>query len=174
MMMRMLEAGGLEVLTDGVRQADADNPNGYYELERAKALARGDRDWLPEARGRVVKVVSPLLRYLPDDQHYRVILMRRDMDEVLASQERMLERRGEPTRSTDHERLGQLFAEDLRRVESWADERANVACLEVSYNRLVADPADELHRIAEFLGDRLDAEAMTRIVDPALYRQRKG
>jgi hypothetical protein len=173
MMMRMLEAAGLDPLCDGVRQPDVDNPNGYYELERVKALVRGDRDWVEDARGRVVKVVSPLLRYLPDDQQYRVILMRRNMDEVLASQDRMLANRGQPDRVTDDARLADLFEQDLAQVASWAEARPHVSCLQVDYNRLLIEPEDELRRIVEFLDAGLDIEAMAHIVDPALYRVRR-
>ena len=39
MLMKMLEAGGVPIVTDGLRTADEDNPKGYYELERVKNLA---------------------------------------------------------------------------------------------------------------------------------------
>ena len=32
MMMKMLEAGGMQVLTDNIRTPDEDNPKGYYEF----------------------------------------------------------------------------------------------------------------------------------------------
>ena len=51
MMMKMLEAGGVPLLTDGLRVADPDNPEGYYELERVKKLPTGDHEWLAEAPG---------------------------------------------------------------------------------------------------------------------------
>ena len=38
MMMKMLEAGGLAPMTDSIREADIDNPKGYYEYERVKDL----------------------------------------------------------------------------------------------------------------------------------------
>ncbi len=173
MMMRMLEAAGLDIFSDGIRRADEDNPKGYFELERVKALARGDHDWLDEAQGRVVKVVSPLLRHLPEDQEYRVILMRRNMDEVLASQNRMLTHRSEPSRITDDEKLARLFEEDLRQVERWVESQPNVDCLQVSYNQMVTDPSSEVLRVVEFLGKSADPEALAGIVDPDLYRQRR-
>jgi hypothetical protein len=61
MMMKMLAAGGLEPLTDNIRAADEDNPKGYYEFERVKQIEK-DRDWLEDARGRVVKLISALLK----------------------------------------------------------------------------------------------------------------
>ena len=93
MMMQMLEAGGMNVLTDGLRTADEDNLKGYFEYEKVKAL-KTDQSWLPEARGKAVKIISELLKYLPDTHTYRIIFMRRALEEVLASQDRMLIRRG--------------------------------------------------------------------------------
>ena len=97
MMMRMLEAGGMPVMTDNIRTADDDNPRGYYEVERVKKLKDGDVAWVKEARGKAVKVISYLLEFLPSDQQYFVLFMRRNMQEVLASQQQMLIRRDKPT-----------------------------------------------------------------------------
>lgn len=99
MMMKMLAAGGIPPLTDRVRAADADNPKGYYEFERVKKLKEGITDWLPEARGKAVKVIAALLVELPAGFQYRVLFMRRDIEEILASQNKMLERRGEEKKS---------------------------------------------------------------------------
>ena len=89
----MLEAGGLAILTDGERAADVDNPKGYYELERVKNLEKEtDKSYLRAARGKVLKVISFLIKDLPDDNDYRVLFMRRDLDEVLASQHKMIDR----------------------------------------------------------------------------------
>src|SRR5688572_12632893 len=97
MMMRMLEAGGIPILSDGERPADVDNPFGYYEDARVLDLAgRPDRRWVAQARGRALKVVSHLLAHLPHENVYDVILMRRELGDVIASQNRMLERLGEP------------------------------------------------------------------------------
>jgi hypothetical protein len=95
MMMKMLEAGGIPVLTDYEREADEDNPKGYFEFERVKNLKDGDDAWLPQAKGKVVKVIAALLTDLPSSYEYEVIFMRRAMPEILASQRQMLIRRGE-------------------------------------------------------------------------------
>ena len=60
MMMQMLEAGGIEVVTDAIRKADEDNPKGYYEFERVKQIDK-DTSWLDDCQGKVVKLVSMLL-----------------------------------------------------------------------------------------------------------------
>ena len=92
MMMGMLEAGGLELVVDGIRAADEDNPRGYYELERVKDLAKAeDKSWLITLQGKGVKVISLLLQHLPEAYNYKIIFMRRSIAEVLDSQSKMLE-----------------------------------------------------------------------------------
>ena len=93
LMMQMLQNGGVGVLTDNIRAADDDNPRGYYELDRVKTISH-DASWLPDAHGKAFKAVSLLLYDLPASERYRIILMDRDLDEVLHSQETMLKRLG--------------------------------------------------------------------------------
>lgn len=109
MMMKMLAAGGVSLLTDHIREADSDNPQGYYEFERVKKLDKGDTAWVAEAQGQAVKIISQLLKHLPATYDYKVIFMRRHMDEVLASQQKMLLNRGEDTAAVSEETLAQLF-----------------------------------------------------------------
>jgi hypothetical protein len=172
MIMKMLEAGGLPVLTDGLRTADEDNPKGYYEVERVKNLAREtDRGWLAEARGKAVKVISYLLKSLPSSFNYKVVFIRREMEEVLASQRKMLSRRGE-TEETPPERMRALFEDDLWRASYQLKRRPEFETLELHYSAVLARPLDEARRLAAFLGGGLDAEAMAAAVDPQLYRNR--
>lgn len=174
MMMKMLAAGGIPPLTDHLRTADEDNPEGYYEFERAKKLLDGDTEWLPEASGKAVKIISALLEHLPEGYRYRILFMRRDMAEILASQRRMLVRRGEDPEKVDDEKMAVMFEKHLLRVTSWLTARPNFDVLYVHYSDILADPADMSIRIARFLGRQLDIEAMQSVVDPALYRQRAG
>lgn len=171
LMMKMLEAGGLPPLTDHIRSADEDNPRGYYEFERVKKL-KEDRAWLPEARGRAVKVISALLAHLPADYEYRVIFMRRNMSEILASQRQMLIRRGQPADAISDAEMAALFDKHLRQIETWLAGQPNMRALYVNYNELVAAPLAGAQRVNAFLGGRLDVEAMAAAVDPSLHRQR--
>jgi hypothetical protein len=57
MLMKMLEAGGVEIVTDNLRQPDPDNPKGYYEYEKVKQLQK-DADWIHTMRGKAIKVIS--------------------------------------------------------------------------------------------------------------------
>jgi len=171
MMMKMLDAGGLPVLTDNIRKADDDNPKGYYEFERVKQIET-DKEWLPQAEGRVVKMISALLKHLPQDYRYKVIFMRRKMAEILASQKRMLVRRGEPTDKIDDQTMAQLFERHLQQVESWLAQQPNFDVVYVSYNAILENPLQHTARINEFLGGTLNEEAMVGVIDPTLYRQR--
>ncbi len=173
MMMKMLEAGGIDPLTDEVREADIDNPKGYYEFERVKKLDKGDTAWVPQARGKAVKVISALLRHLPDDETYKVLFMRRALDEVLASQRKMLERRGELDEDATDEELKELFLKHIEHVRAWSGPRDHIELLEVSYNDLIDDPEAGVEEIDRFLGGGLDTQAMAEIIDPDLYRNRK-
>ncbi len=174
MMMRMLEAGGAAILTDGIRAADVDNPHGYYEFERVKQLDKGDAGWLPEARGKVVKVISALLEYLPPEYSYKVIFMHRQMDEILASQKKMMAHRGTAAAGggVDDAQLRAMFVGHKARVTAWLGSQPNIYLLEMDYNRLLVDPGAQSRRVNDFLGGGLDEAAMARAIDPGLYRNR--
>src|SRR5262245_36031507 len=139
MMMRMLAAGGLEPLTDNIRTADEDNPKGYFEFERVKQIET-DQTWLADAAGRVVKLISALLKYLPPDYQYKVIFMRRSMQEILASQRQMLVRRGEPTDRVADDQMAAMFEKHLAQVESWLRAQPNVETIYINYNDVLKDP----------------------------------
>jgi len=172
MMMKVLEAGGLSVLTDQIREADDDNPKGYYEFERVKQLDKGDTAWLDGAEGKVVKVISALLEHLPSEHTYRVIFMQRRIEEVLASQKKMLARRGEPTDRVSDQEMARLFAKHVQKVELWLRAQPNFSVLYVDYNRMLADPLPYVRQINQFLGGSLDEQKMAAAVDPKLYRNR--
>lgn len=172
MMMKMLEAGGLAVLTDNLREADVDNPKGYYEFERVKQLDKGDAAWLPMAQGKVVKIISMLLPHLPDDYQYKIIFMRREINEILASQRKMLVNRGMPTDEVAEAELARSFQKHLMQVQNWLQSQPNIEMLYVHYNDLLKMPAQTVPPINHFLGNTLAIEPMVSVVDPKLYRNR--
>ena len=173
MLMKMLEAGGIPPLTDNIRSADDDNPKGYYEFERVKAMDQGDTAWVSDAQGKVVKVISALLKYLPADYQYKIIYVRRNMSEILASQRKMLIRRGEDPDKMDDEQMAALFSKHVAQVEQWLKAQPNMSLLYVHYSDILSDPQPQIKRINEFLGGQLDTVQMAIVVDPNLYRNRQ-
>lgn len=175
MMMRMLDAGGLPVLVDNVRTADEDNPLGYYEFEPVKRT-KEDPSWLRQAPGRVVKMVYRLLYDLPRDGSflYRVVFMRRKLEEVIASQDVMLARRGRESAAMPADKLLALFRQQIEEFEQWIAAEPSFRLLEVSYNDILTDHAPMVASINRFLGGGLDEAAMRAVVEPNLYRQRAG
>lgn len=172
MMMKMLEAGGLSPVTDNIRTADEDNPKGYYELEKVKEM-KADTSWMPEARGKVIKVISALLQDLPSDYRYRVVFMRREMSEILASQRQMLIRRGQEPNKVPDEKMAAMFEKHLVKIGEWLDAQANIDALFIKYNDILAEPGGSVTSLNAFFEDALDAAAMQSVVDKQLYRQRK-
>lgn len=173
MMMKILDAGGLPPITDALRTADTDNPEGYYEFERVKKLPEGDVAWLAEARGKAVKVLAILLFHLPKTYNYHIIFMRRSMPEILASQRRMLINRGEDPDKISDDELAVIYEKYFKQAYAWMNQQANVEQIDVDYNELVQMPRPQLEKVNRFLGDTLDVDQMVDVIDPSLYRQRR-
>lgn len=174
MMMRMLEAGGMDILTDHFRVANDDNPLGYYEFEKVRKLKNGETEWLQDANGKAVKVISALLEYLPEIFDYRIIFMRRNINEILASQKKMLINRGEPVNSIDDVEMAQIFQKHLYQVNSWFAQHTNIKVENINYNELLQNPSTNLIKVNKFLDKHLDIESMLAIPDQNLYRQREN
>lgn len=172
MMMKMLEAGGISIIKDDLRQADENNPKGYYEFERVKKLKDGDVAWLENANGKAVKVISALLEHLPAGHRYKVIFMRRKTEEILASQKEMLIRLGEEPDKVSSEKLAELFAKHLTNVELWLAQQPNIDVLYIHYNEFISNPDPQLKQMERFLGSGLDLSKMKSAIDTKLYRQR--
>ena len=172
MAMRMIDQGGIPALIDEIRKADDDNPKGYYEFEPVKQTKK-DASWLDTAAGKVVKMVYRLLYDLPNTHQYRVVFMKRRLEEVIASQNVMLERRGKAGGSLSDEQLLATFRKEIEKVHQWLAEQPNFEILYVMYNDVLEDAGPAVDAINEFLGGNLDRATMRAVVDQSLYRQRK-
>ncbi len=172
LMMKMLQAAGFDILTDHLRQGDEFNPNGYFEFEPVKELKTGHNDWLKAASGQVVKIVSPLLQYLPEDCTYKIIFMQRDLAEVMASQARMLAGFQKSTSAEKESSLELVYREHLLRINRWMSQQSNLSFHVVDYNLLFSDPHGIITELTEFLERPLPVERMIEIIDPNLYRNR--
>jgi predicted AlkP superfamily phosphohydrolase/phosphomutase len=173
MVMRMLQAGGVAVTSDGERQADEDNPLGYFEVERVKRLAQeADKSWLSQSRGKAIKVISHLLQSLPHDNYYRVILCERDLGEVLKSQNVMLQRREQPNPIEDAQ-AREHYEQHLAHIRIFMKIKRNMEFLPVRYDEAIGSPRAFAERLNAFLGGRLNVDRMVEVVDSKLYRNRK-
>ena len=175
MLMQMLEKGGVPVVTDKIRTPDPDNPKGYHEFERIKDLDKSkDKSWLGQYRGQVIKTISFLLQDLPLDLNYKVIFMRRNLEEVLQSQNKMLERNGAKNELVPDEKMRRNYEFHLKKVYYQLNSTPNFEVLYVEYSAVVEDPLPEATRINAFLRGGLNVTAMVSAVESSLYRNRQA
>jgi hypothetical protein len=171
LMMQMLAAGGMPALSDGERQADADNPRGYFEWERIKLLPQ-QPDCIEEAEGKAVKVISQLLFALPAGRDYRIIFMQRPLPEVVASQAEMIRRRATTGAALAPAALIAGLRAHLNQVDAWLGSHANMLVYRVEHHDVLREPLCIAESIQQFLEYTLDVVAMSRQIDASLYRQR--
>ena len=170
-MMQILAASGVPLLTDNRRRPDKNNPHGYYEFEPVKQLAHNNR-WLAQASGKAVKIISILLPHLPASYNYKIIFMERNITEILASQDKMLERQRKRVDPSQNQRLFLAFQSHLAKIKAWLTRQKNMKAIYISYNQLLNHPHVEIAKIGPFLGIPLNVAAMLKVIDPRLYHQR--
>lgn len=171
LMMQMLAAGGMSVLSDGQRNPDQNNPRGYYEFELVKSLARNP-EIVAQAEGKVIKIISSLLHHLPAGHEYRVVFMLRPLAEVIASQNRMMERLHQAVPQVAERLVTAAFETHLAQVRGWLAKQSNISALYVEYPSVLMDPVGEATRVSVFLDRDLDLDGMVRQVEHALHRER--
>ena len=159
----------MQILSDGERAADVDNPRGYLEWERIKRLPR-DPTCIAEAEGKAVKVISLLLLSLPEGHDYRVVFMQRPLPEVLASQQAMM--RNRKTTGADVSLIAGAFEKNLRAVDAWLDSKPYVKTLRVPYHDVLQDARAIAQKLTDFLEVPLNLDGMTQQIDTTLYRNR--
>ena len=171
LMMSMLQAAGLPLLTDETRAADEDNPRGYFELDAVKRT-RKDNKWVEDAAGKAVKVIHLLLYDLPPDRSYDIIIMRRDMREVVASQRKMLKRRSAPGAKLSDQQLRHALERQLIQVTAYLNRNKNFRVLAVDYNDLLEKPAEQSARVLAFVESEESPETVSAVIDQSLWRNR--
>jgi hypothetical protein len=172
LMMQMLQAGGMQLLTDGLRAADESNPRGYFEYERLKH-GRNDLSWVEAAAGQAVKVIHLFLQHLPAGRDYRIIFMERNLEEVIASQRAMLKNQGRTPAAANDAVVAGIFEKQLVGVREWLAQRPNFQVLYMKHSQVIAHPLASAEIINDFLGGDLNVANMAESVKPDLYRQRK-
>ncbi len=171
LMMQMLEAGGIPPLTDTIRARDEDNPKGYYEHESIKQLQTRP-DIMQQAVGRAVKVIHLLLEHLPKGYHYKILFMRRSLEEVVRSQRKMLERSGKQGAALTDAALMKVYENQLVKADELLRSRSDCEVLYIDHRTLIDNPLSIADQINTFLGGDMDVRSMASAVDPGLYRNR--
>jgi hypothetical protein len=171
--MQLLQAAGIEPYTDGIRSADVHNQKGYFESAKVLTLL-SDKSWVSQATGKSLKVISTLLKYLPAEFQYRVVFMERSMDEIVLSQQRMLEGLGKKGAGIAPDRLAAIYAKELETVWAWMDKQENIEALRISYNALLERPLSVMPELIQFIGSRATPEELARVLDHNLYRSKAG
>ncbi len=172
MMMQMLEAGGMQIATDHIRKPDEDNPKGYYEFEKVKKIKK-DTSWIDNCYGKAFKMVSMLLYDLPADKIYKVIFMKRNMEEILKSQKVMLERLGKIQSNISDDEMADKYKKHLQELKYWLVKQSHIDLIYINYIDVIRNPPDIAKNVNQFLGNWLNVDEMIRVLDKSLYRQRK-
>ena len=169
LMMQILQSLEIELFTDKQRSADESNPKGYFEHELVKTIEK-DNSWLKDVRGRAIKIVSPLIKYLPLDLNYNIIFMNRDLDEIIQSQQRMLAESNIKDDTIDSADLKQIFIKDLKQARDWIDTKLKCGYLEIFHSKLLVNPESEIEKLIKFLEIDVDIKAAVKVIDQKLYR----
>ncbi|MFW9873621.1 MAG: sulfotransferase domain-containing protein [Candidatus Thorarchaeota archaeon] len=170
MLMKILENCGFTILTDKIRKSDIDNPLGYYEFEKVKSLDK-DNTWLNLAQGKVVKIVSPLLKYLPNDMKFKVIFIERNLNEIMSSQNKMLRNRKEESIVSDEE-LTKIFKNHINKTKELLSSKKNIEVIYINYNKILRGEESEYNKVKFFLNKNIDIEKMKEAVEQRLHRNR--
>ncbi len=166
LMMQILEQVPIEILTDNQREKDDNNPEGYYELEAVKGIVRNN-DFLKSAQGKAIKVVAPLPQFLDLNLSYRVIFMRRDMEEILRSQEIMLNK----DQASEREKFRTIY--DLHLKKTYQFFLMNqIPFIDISYSSLVQEQEAEISKLIDFLGVEASVDCLSKCVKKELYRNK--
>jgi hypothetical protein len=166
LMMQLLNKSSLDILSDGIRQKDISNPEGYYELEAVKGIVR-DNSFLKDAAGKVVKIVAPLPIYLDKSLDYRIVFMRRDIEEVLKSQEKMLNK----DQTSEREKFRTIYEMHLKKTYHFFDSHS-IPYLDIQYKQLLKNSEQELAKLIEFLNLSTPIEDLLSVIKVDLYRNK--
>ncbi|MCD8528545.1 MAG: alkaline phosphatase family protein [Chitinophagales bacterium] len=172
LMMQMLNDAGLEIFTDNKRKPDINNPKGYFEHEAIKILHINNKI-IKEANGKVVKIISPLISYLPLRYNYKVIFMKRHLNQVANSQDAMLEVLKNKPKDTTLFDLNEKLQKLYTNAKDYVNRNKNFTFIEVDYENLINNPDNEIKNIIQFLQiDPKKKTDMKKNIDISLHRNK--
>ncbi|MFZ4740897.1 MAG: alkaline phosphatase family protein [Bacteroidales bacterium] len=167
LMMQILNESGIKTLTDNIRKPDDNNPNGYFEFEKAKNIAN-DNSWLELAQGKVVKIISHGIQFLPQNFNYKIIFMQRDLNEIIKSQQKMLNK----SQSTFPTAIYNVFKNDLEKIKYWTEKEPNVEIIYVNFADLFSKNIQIVEDLSRFLNKPISVENINTVINHDLYRNK--
>ncbi|MBN1768571.1 MAG: alkaline phosphatase family protein [Prolixibacteraceae bacterium] len=170
MVMQMLHAAGVPVFADNERQADKSNPKGFFEHQKTRQLLRNSK-WLNEATGKAIKIVIPLLFNLPANFNYKIIIVLRDLHEVIDSQQKMLARGGKTTNAYPAG-LEMTYAKYMDKLSHWIDKNHNCEVLLLKHRDIINNPESEAKKIISFLQLETSSKKIAQVIEKKLYRSK--
>ncbi len=170
LMMQILEVNGFDILTDNVKTADESNPKGYYEYGKVKKIIK-DNNWISEAEGKTIKVIVQLLFYLPLNFNYKIILMERNIDEILDSQAKMLQMLGNK-KQIPSDILRKTFQQQMDKSINWMQLQPNIESVRISFGNLFRSPDEELKKLIHLFDGKIEYDISRNVINPALYREK--
>ncbi len=166
LMMQLFEAAEVSICSDAIRQHDENNPKGYYELEAVKGIVKSN-SFLKDVDGKVIKIVAPLVQFIDLSLDYRVVFMLRDLDEVVQSQEKMVQK----DQQDQKEKFKTMYALHIEKSRQFLKSH-QIPFIEIQHRELVSNPKAVLPKLMEFCGWSVSIETLLAVVDPSLYRNR--
>lgn len=169
LMMKILDHLGERLIYDGQRSSDDNNPNGYYEYEKVKALVTAskrnrktlvkswsNRGWIKLTANYLMLIQKPFFSEI------NIIFMTRSLEEIILSQKKMS---GLEPKPGEKELLELLRQESLKYSEKIADK-----FMTVDYFELINSPDSVKEKLQTKFG--IDSSNLEKVIDNNLYRNR--
>ena len=166
LMMQILKNIPLEIITDNHRKSDVNNPEGYYEFEAVKGILKNNQ-FLKDCQGKGIKIVAPLVQFIDLKLNYKVIFMRRHMEEILLSQEKMLGK----DQSSERAKFKAIYELHLKKTIEFL-KLNKIPFIEIEYRNLVNTTEEEIEKILQFLEMNGDKQLLIKQVNDKHYRNR--
>ena len=167
LMMEILAAGGLPILAAERRQLPHQHPDWQWEWDAMHSMCSDPRV-LDSVGGRVIMIPSGLVPQLDPKHEYRIVWMKRPVEEVIDEQFPM----SAGGLEMPAEERAQLVSSLRRHVEQMGRvlrDRPQVELLEVDHQMLLREPEVQLGRLKTFFGDELTGslEQVKEVVERA-------
>jgi len=100
--------------------------------------------------------------------------MQRSLDELLDSQQKMLEQLKKQGASLDRKSLARTYFKETEQLNRMLQSRDRFELLPINHSDCILDPHTVAQKLSNFLPFDLPVEDMASQVDPTLYRRRKN